>query len=384
MKRLTTTKELHTLRRLNVMFEDQLVGTLALSKDGLTAFEYSDNWLINGFSLNPLSLPLEKRVFIPKHEPFDGLFGVFNESLPDGWGWLLVDRMLKEQGIDPSAIHRLARLAIVGNSGMGALTYEPELDSIAAVSIEDLDILANKCAQVLDAKPIEDLDELFMLGGSSGGARPKILTDVDGEAWIIKFPARIDRTDIGLMEYEYSNAAKACGIEMPETRLFSSKLSPGYFGVKRFDRSITNGKTKRTHMASVSALLETTHRIPNLDYQTIAKLLIKLTSSMEEVHKVFKQMCFNVLSHNQDDHSKNFALLYNNALNVWSLSPAFDLTYSAGMMGERATTVMGKGKDISTDDLYECGIAMGVSRKSCIKTIQEVKEVAVPLAEKWR
>jgi serine/threonine-protein kinase HipA len=382
IEQLTATG-LPAVTHLRVSHEGDPVGTLALSRAGLVAFEYSESWLAHGFSLNPLSLPLEKRVFLPRADSFEGLFGVFNESLPDDWGWLLVDRILRERGVEPASLHRVARLAIVGTSGMGALTYEPELEPQAAITLRDLDTLAEECAAVLEARQVDDLDELFVLGGSSGGARPKILTEVAGEPWIIKFPSSIDGVHSGLMEYEYSLAAKACGIAMPETRLFPSKQGPGFFGVKRFDRETGNSETRRIHMASVSALLETTHRVPNLDYTVIARLLLKLTSDLGEVEKLFKQMCFNVLAHNQDDHSKNFALLYSRVSNAWRLSPAFDLTYSTGMMGEHATTVRGKGKDISVNDLIECGTSMGLRHRSCQKIALAVEEIAVPLVEKW-
>ena len=91
------------------------------------AFEYHDEWLAHGFSISPLSLPLEKRLFVAAPRPLEGLFGVFDDSLPDGWGRLLVDRMFREHGVDTFVVTPLTRLAIVGSSGMGALEYEPEL-----------------------------------------------------------------------------------------------------------------------------------------------------------------------------------------------------------------------------------------------------------------
>ncbi|MCL2529937.1 MAG: type II toxin-antitoxin system HipA family toxin [Coriobacteriia bacterium] len=376
-------QELSSLKNLGVYNNNEIVGILALTRDGRAAFEYSDSWLVDGFALNPLSLPLQKQVFLPKDDPFEGVFGIFNESLPDGWGWLLVDRMLRERKIDPASLCRLARLAIVGSSGMGALTYQPKYVASDSKSLRNLDLLAEECALVLEAKQVESLDELFILGGSSGGARPKVLAEVEGEPWIIKFPSSVDKSDVGLMEYEYSLAAKACGIEMSEARLFSSDKSSGFFGVKRFDRVSAGGVIRRIHMASVSGLMETSHRVPSLDYTTIAKLVLRLCSDMGEVQKLFRQMCFNVFAHNQDDHAKNLAFLFDRSEGQWSLSPAYDLTWSAGMMGEHATTVLGKGKDISKNDLLECGLVMGLTRKSCQKTANEVEEIATPLAKKW-
>src|SRR5574344_1275727 len=110
---------------LQVFYNNALVGTLAQTKDNLVAFEYDDNWLINGFSISPFSLPLVKKVYLPNHEPFGGFFGVFNDSLPDGWGRLLVDRLLLKNRLNPQEINQLNRLAVVQDVGMGALSYKP-------------------------------------------------------------------------------------------------------------------------------------------------------------------------------------------------------------------------------------------------------------------
>jgi serine/threonine-protein kinase HipA len=364
------------------------VGTIALTKDGLAAFEYSTEWLARGYSISPLSLPLEKLVFVPKLMPFDGMFGVFEDSLPDGWGRLLVDRVLLQQGVEPSTITPLTRLAIVGKSGMGALAYEPEIDWKPSGHNQDLDILAAECSRILRTEYSEDLDELFALGGSSGGARPKIMTTYNGEDWIIKFPSSVDDADVGAMEYRYALAARQCGIEIPEVKLFPSKISLGYFGVKRFDRrrvgnhdagdscanGNTGGITQRIHYVSVSALLETSHRIPSLDYTALMHLTLKLTHSFEELEKLYRLMCFNVLAQNRDDHSKNFAFIYDPEDAIWRLSPAYDLTYNTGFNGEHATTVAGKGRDITLEDLIELGQKFGLSKTNCRRIAVDIEE----------
>ena len=181
---------------LKVFYNDILVGTLAKTPERVVAFEYDLDWLNNGFSISPFSLPLIKKVFIPKYEPFDGLFGVFNDSLPDGWGRLLVDRLFLKNKINPAEIDNLNRLAVVQKSGMGALTYKPEHKFQTENDVLDLDILARECSKILESQNSDNLDELFQLGGSSGGARPKILTSIDSEDWIIKFPSSTDRKSV--------------------------------------------------------------------------------------------------------------------------------------------------------------------------------------------
>lgn len=224
---------METIDRLEVLLDGRRIGLMAPYQRYRTAFEYFEEWLEAGSSISPFSLPLEPGVRFSKSSPFDGLFGIFYDSLPDGWGRLLVDRMLRKNGEDPDALTPLQRLSIVGASGLGALEYRPTYEMSASSGIDDLDHLAAECSKILSSEDSADLDELFALGGSSGGARPKIMTKVDGEDWIIKFPSSGDPDDIGLMEYEYNECAAKCGIDVPETRLFPSKKCAGYFGSRR-------------------------------------------------------------------------------------------------------------------------------------------------------
>ena len=355
---------------LKVFYNDILVGTLAKTPDRVFAFEYDSDWLNNGFSISPFSLPLIKKVFIPKYDPFGGLFGVFNDSLPDGWGRLLVDRLFLKNKINPNEIDNLNRLAVVQESGMGALTYKPEHKFESENNISDYDILAQECSKILESQNSDNLDELFFLGGSSGGARPKILTSIDNEDWIIKFPSSSDPKNIGEKEYQYSLCAKDCGIYMTETRLFPSKICSGYFGIKRFDRK--NGK--KVHMVSASGLLETSHRIPNLDYNILMKLTLELTRNYLDIEQLFRLMCFNVFANNRDDHSKNFSFLYDDKKNEWHLSPAYDLTYSFSFNGEHATTINGEGKNPTLDDILAVAKNIGLKEKFAKDIASDIQE----------
>lgn len=364
-----------TTDRLNIMYHGRKVGTMALYKGHLAAFEYDREWIAEGFSISPFYLPLEQKVFIPKADPFDGLFGVFADSLPDGWGRLLVDRLMLKNHMNPYEIGNLERLAIVGQSGMGALCYEPERSFETEENPMNLDEIAEECRRILNTESVENLDELFRLGGSSGGARPKILTKIDGEEWIIKFPSSTDKTDIGKQEYEYSLCARECGIQMTETRLFPSKNCAGYFGTKRFDRRRKqDGREERVHMLSASAVLETSHRIPNLDYEILMKLTLELTKDFSEVEKLYRLMCFNVFAHNRDDHSKNFTYLYEEKEEKWVLSPAYDLTFSHSIGGEHATTIHGNGKNPDMLDCVAVADAIGMDSRKAKRIAKEVKE----------
>ncbi len=375
---------------LSVFFDSgnkkKKVGTLALYKERLAAFAYDDGWIESGFSISPFSLPLEKKVFIPEWEPFGGIFGIFNDSLPDGWGRLLVDRMLLKNSINPDELSVLDRLAIVGKSGMGALSYEPESFLQTEKSLTaDYDEICAECERVLNSKEnetdIKNLDELFEAGGSSGGARPKVFVNICGEEWIVKFPSSVDSKDIGLEEYEYSLCAKKCGIEVSDFKLFPSKECAGYFGTKRFDRN--NFGRDRVLMASVSALLETSHRIPNLDYNTLLLLTLELTKNNADVEKMFRLMCFNVFAHNRDDHSKNFSFLYDEEKSSWQLSPAYDLTYSNSIGGEHATTVNGEGKNPAMKDIFKVAEKNGIKLSHAKEIADEVENCVQENLGRW-
>ncbi|MBK5201230.1 MAG: type II toxin-antitoxin system HipA family toxin, partial [Spirochaetaceae bacterium] len=351
-----------------IFYHSKKVGTL-IYKDYFSSFQYDREWLNNGFSISPLSLPLSDKIYTPKDLTFSGLFGIFNDSLPDGWGNLLVERMLLKESKNPNLLNCLDRLAIVGTKGMGALEYYPHNSlSIKTDEVPNLDELKKQCSLILEDKTTDNLDYLFRNGGSSGGARPKIFRTYKNEEWIIKFPSSSDIKEIGLQEYLYSKCAKKCGIQIPNIKLFESTQCPGYFGIQRFDRN----KENKIHMASVSALLETSHKFPNLDYSNLLKLTFILTKDVSQVNQMFKLMCFNVFSHNRDDHSKNFTFIYDGN---WKLSPAYDLTHSNSLNGEQATTINGNGINPTIKDIIECGTKFGLKNSYCREIAENIKDL---------
>ena len=358
------------LKSLKVKYNGRYVGTLAMLNNGMVAFSYEENWLENGFSISPFSLPLEKKVFVPTKNFFGGLFGIFADSLPDAWGRLLLDRLLTEKKLDKN-INILDRLAMVGKSGMGALEYEPDYEVTDINTISDLDYIAGECTKILKTKYSKDLDSIFKMAGSSGGARPKILTTIDDENWIIKFASQFDSDNIGIQEYNYSLCAKHCGIEMTKTHLFKSNVCDGYFGTVRFDKK--NG-SDNVHVATVAALLEADFLAPCGDYNDLFKLTRILTEeNKNDIENMFRRMCFNVFAHNLDDHVKNFSYMYDEKNNKWKLSPAYDLTFSNTYWGEHTTSVDGNGKNPGVKELLSVGIKAGLKKDKCEYIIDEIK-----------
>ena len=360
---------------LEVYYHGQLVGYLAETPNHLIAFQYSDTWIRNGFPISPLSLPLNNNVFIPpekNRDRFSGMFGVFADSLPDSWGQLLLDRHLGDMGIDKGDIGALDRLAYIGKSGIGSLEYYPAKETDFRVDAAGInyDQIAEECEKILSSKESDQLDILYMLGGSSGGTRPKIFLTENGREWIVKFPASKDPAISGRREYDYSLCAKDCGIVMTETALVPSSVCEGYFKTERFDRK----KGEKIFSVTFAGLLEADFRAPSCDYDTYMKLIRMLTrDNVKDKEQMYRIMVFNVLTHNRDDHTKNFSFLYTEDKG-WRLAPAYDLTYSDTYWGEQTTSVGGKGKDISDKDFIKTGRDAGLSKSFCMDCLNEIKE----------
>ncbi len=337
------------IRRIDVFANKKKVGTLALTKLNQVVFQYSDEWLKDGFSINPFKLPLSNRLYISTSPYFKGLFGVFADSLPDSYGELLLNRFLRKKGIDINSLSCLDRLSYVGSSGMGLLEYVPDMSEEPNNENIDFDLIQKECNDLLDSKEVKDIGTLYALGGSSGGARPKSLIKYEGEDWIVKFSSKFDPKNIAELEYKYMSLAKEFGINIPDIKLATSKKGKKYFLIKRFDRL----QGKRIHMISVAALLECDFKAPSLDYNELIKLTRVLTKKEDDVIEMYRRMVFNILIDNQDDHAKNFSFIYDDSKKAYCLAPAYDITPGKTYFGEHTTSVNGKGKDITDEDMLK-------------------------------
>ena len=359
------------------------VGRLALAR-GVAYLEYADAFLGTNLRLNPLAPKPEGRL-VPAYDPraFGGLHGVFADSLPDGWGTELLRRRAAAHGIDFDSLTVLDRLACVGRNGPGALAYQPEIAFGVNEEI-DLELLAAESLRISEGQDTAVIETLARLGGSSGGARPKILVGMDAcgnligstyplpagyDAWIIKFRGSREPIDAGAREAAYADMARAAGLHVSETRLITSDAGgPGYFATKRFDRGPEN---ERIHVASIAALLETAWDIPSFGYDELLKATNLITRYQPDVLMTYRRMIFNVLAHNRDDHAKQHAYLMSSQ-GEWRLAPAYDLTFSGGPGGEHYLTVNGRGKDITHADFERVAENQRISRKRAREIIDEV------------
>jgi serine/threonine-protein kinase HipA len=374
-------------RRINVYIrfsaEEILVGKLLLDKR-LVHFRYEDDFLNLGMNISPFKLRYSNEIQVAQPTPFHGIFGVFDDSLPDGWGMLLLNRALAKKGLSLNDINILDQLAYIGDTGKGALIYRPCIIKSKKFSDPiDLDRLKTAMDKVYYGTSSEVIEELFSLGGSSGGARPKAnigynpktnqiihgktMLPVDFEHWIIKFPGSEDPEDIANIEYAYHKMALKAKITMNHCKLLNSTKGIKVFATKRFDRVGNN----RVHMHSMAGLTHDNFRLSHIDYGHIIDVAYRLEKSAVAREKVFRLAAFNVYSHNRDDHSKNFSWLMDES-GKWTLAPAYDLTYSSTSINEHSTRVNGEGAKPGRKHLIKLAQEFSINKPQEI--IDEVQE----------
>ena len=353
----------------------QRVGRLART-DRQILFEYDAAFLASRLELSPHRLRLAAGVFVGPAEPFDGLPGVFDDSLPDGWGRLLLDRRAAQLGLASASLTPLDRLTVVGARSMGALVYEPEAP-LEAPEVIRLAELADEAAGVLEGARGADLERLIAVGGSPQGARPKVLIQVgpDGAirtgardllpgatAWLVKFPARHDPPHVAALEHAYVLMAGAAGLDVPRAQVLGrSRRAPGYFAIERFDRA----PGRRIHAHTLGGMLHLPRGYAALDYREVLQVTRGLTRDQRAVAEMYRRACFNVLAHNRDDHSRNIAFVMDEA-GAWRPSPAYDLTYSAGPGGEHTTLVCGEGRAPGVEQLATLAEAADLRKATAI------------------
>ena len=385
--------------------------TLADTGRGIV-LEYAPQAAERGLQLSPLHYPLPLAGATAKtfkgERAFDGLPGFVADALPDGWGMLLMDRALRKAGRDPFSVSVLERLAIIGSSAIGALSFEPSQADLLPAEVLSINGLVSEVRHLQSSfqndsatgslKTDAALQHLMRLGGSPQGARPKVLVDFNARTgaissglpltgstrpWLIKFPADAEHREVCAVEELYAKVARKGGMDMPRSKYFDVGTKHSAFGVERFDRLVdptaSSTDIKRIPILSLSGALHADHRQPSLDYESLLLATLRITGDQREVLKAFERCIFNVLMHNRDDHSRNFAYCLNEK-GFWQLSPAFDLTYSQGPGGEHSTSVAGHGKNITRAHLLQVAKTGGVKIKEAVQAIDHWVAVTSKLA----
>ncbi|SHO52086.1 type II toxin-antitoxin system HipA family toxin [Desulfopila aestuarii] len=303
----------------------------------LGQFKYTPEYLAspNAFALDPVNLPLQQDVF-DANRPHSGVHGVFEDSLPDDWGRRILVRQYN-LGRNQQRVPHLLR--VLGGNAMGALRYSegsatPQaLPLIESRQLEKIELLSRK----FETDPLavdEDMALLFQAASSPGGARPKALVHDECRAYLAKFASVKDTFDVVSLEVATMHLARRAGIVAAEVRCLPCG-SRKILLVDRFDLGpITQ---KRHHCISMQSLLRADGYY-NLAYADIAGILRMISANpVEDQRNLFKQMIFNILIGNTDDHLKNFSML--NDGEGWKLSPAYDLVPNIGLNSEHVLRI---------------------------------------------
>jgi len=359
------------------------VGEMATDKQGRVFFAYDDHYIQNYPSLSPFKLPFNTEPNQSESNLHKGLYGVFSDSLPDGWGLMLMDKQFLKSGMNLHEISPLHRLAYIGGNGMGALTYKPSCFTTETDQFLTLNELGKASIELYEGSDKDVLPAITIAGGSPGGARPKALIGFDGKIisthpnnklpqWIIKFGSDklLLKHEEGLVESIYLDMAKLAGCNTPEYHLFDNPLGTQWLALKRFDvtYSANNIETGRLHMHSVCGLLNADFRAPSIDYQSLIRATQVLTKHQGQTREMFRRGVFNLLSGNCDDHSKNFAFLQNDE-GKWQLSPFFDVCFSPTPHQQQTSSLLGHGKAVPHKAITELAREAGITKPSEIKKI---------------
>ena len=376
------------MKELSVLYQayGHAIELGVLADDGKEVlFQYSPQANAQGLELSPIHLPLRNSAYPDQQAQYrslQGVPGLLYDSLPDSWGFHLLNRRLKARGIDPATVSTLDRLACLGENTMGALTYAPATEHLAGLQGLTLGELAVEVQALLVDDSHAVLSELARAGGSPGGARPKVLVDfhpetgqmstqvglIEGaEPWLVKFPASNDEADSCALEALYASVAHGCDLGMMPTRFFELHSGLCAFGTKRFDR---DGR-ERVHVHTLAAMLHANFQIPSVGYADFFKLTRRLTRDRRELKKAVQRCVFNVLMHNRDDHAKNLAFLQDRD-QTWHLAPPYDLTYCAGYQGEHFMDVAGVGKAPGRVHIVNAAAAAGMTEKESGLIIDEI------------
>jgi serine/threonine-protein kinase HipA len=346
----------------------QPIGRLYQDDRGTVFFEYDPAWSAGGRELSPLYLPNSTQGAVSTPTPvFSGLFGLFQDALPDWWGERLMQRLLESRGIPWNRVTALRKLACQGDRKMGALAFLPAMDAddFNDTLVAELGALVDAAREILRGETGAVLAALLRSGISPGGAQPKALLAIADDfreirladpappgfgAWLLKFDTEPVLQE-GRIEAAYADMAREAGITVPETRCLEASGSC-HFLTRRFDRTPDG---ERLHLHSYSGLTHTPLR-EGLEYADLIEVTRTLTRDQRCTEEVFRRAVFNILAANDDDHGRNHAFLMD-ASGTWTLAPAYDLTLSTYPLasGFRAARVNGKAGAITRAELLRLG-----------------------------
>jgi len=398
------------------LWGDDVAAVIWNKETGFATIEFYESFVNKRLDIAPIAMPLDdilrgERIFsFPSHrgKTFKGLPGMLADSLPDDYGNKILDEWFASKGLSISEFTPLDRLCYVGKRGMGALEYEPAnndkiLNESSKIEIDQLMDLAQEVLNQREAfqaklqKGNKAILDILKVGTSAGGAKPKAIIAFNEETkevrsgqvkapdgftyWLLKFDGIEDRKlkdnpiGVGRVEYAYYNMAKACGIDMSESKLMKEGRS-AHFMTKRFDRTDTGEKR---HVQTLCAIAHF-DRDERYSYEQAFQVMRTLHLPYPEMEQMYRRMVFNVVARNQDDHTKNHSFMMSRE-GEWKLAPAYDICYSYSPSGkwtsQHQMSLNNKRDNFVFDDL------LSVSKKMGIKKGREIIQEIVSVVSQW-
>jgi len=391
-----------------------IIGYLGYPKNSnIAQFEYDEKFIQSSIFPSPLLMKYPPSIFSFKDisfRTFQGIPGIFSDSLPDKFGNQLIDQFMADKKIPQDKITTLDRLLYVGKRGMGALEYHPsefedEFNNNGSLDITLLSELAQMVVnkktllnkEIQSSKKREEALNLIKIGSSAGGARSKALVakKSDGKLydgtelyeeecsyWLLKFDSSLnkdrdneDPKGMTKIEYIYSLIARKCGINIPNTDYIVDK-DDFHFMIERFDRIYDKGKTSKLHYISWAGLSHFDRDTTGAySYEQLVLNAKQLKLGQNEITQIFKRATFNIVGRNQDDHTKNFGFLMNKN-GEWSLSPSFDMTYSYDPSGKwtkvHQIKLNGKQDNFTKKDIITFGKYCNLSEKQSLEILNSI------------
>jgi serine/threonine-protein kinase HipA len=390
---------------VNVIAFNTEVGKLGYDLDqGKSYFQYNPDFLDAGVysKLFPFVFKRTKAVQVFKEyqgDTFQGLPPMIADSLPDTFGNIIFQEWLQSRGV--TKLNPLEQLTYVADRGMGALEYKPvkDLPKSSSIDLDEVISVLEKVLKLKDDVSSKKLNELallniFKIGTSAGGARPKILISENkqtgeiiagdraiGDAYnhyLVKL--HLDENadyNRALVEFAYYQLALEAGIRMMPSKLLEGK----HFATLRYDRQ--NGE--KQHVLTVTGLTgwDFKSNPENSNYENVFKVAVGLEVPHKDLQQLFKRMVFNLVFKNVDDHLKNHSFIYNKKNNRWSLAPAYDLTYALNPLltfktTSRALSINGKRTEILLKDV------LTIAEEFAIKNPKGIIEEVQSVIPKWK
>lgn len=388
------------------------IGTMLMHQNRIY-FEYDKVFKTKGIEISPLKLNT-KEIDIPytnrdSFEIYQGMPGVFFDSLPDKHGMPFIYRYFEQKGFSAGDVTLLHKLTFIADRGLGALEYKPK-EQQKMRQIEDIvgvkslyEDMRKVLEQDQDNYSIDTLMNIIDNASPLGGARPKMLISYNKDTKQIKYNNKtldkgyrraiikfdevypdedlIDRSiDLTKLEYIYMSMAKECGINISSIHLHEEDAQ-NHLVIERFDRDAEDNKI---HVCSASGLMHKDISVANvMSYEELFAFTNRICNKQADIKELYRRMVFNALSFNVDDHAKNFEFIMNK-YGEWSLSPAFDISYSKGAVRTHITSINGKNENFEMYDFLSVAKKNLISEKEVLEIIQSISKTLLLFVQRAR